>query len=534
MMKPEEPGSVASGSSTRIAGGNGDGTGTGEARGDNSLRLVTFAMMLAMSVAALEQTVVATAMPRIIAALRGGESYPWVFSAYLLMATVSTPIYGKLADLWGRRRLLLFGLGVFLVGSVLSGLSTSMSMLIAMRAVQGLGAGALMPIILTLLGDMYSLEERAKVQGYFSAVWGAASVAGPILGGWLTDQLSWRWVFFIVVPFGLVSVYVIAFHFEEPMAEREVRPIDWQGAVLLASGTSLLLFALLGGSGLSWWLDAALYILAVLAYVGFVFWELRAEDPILPMDLMATPLILASVAGSFLIGALLFGIDAYLPLYIQGTLGRRATDSGMLLMPLFVSWSLSVTVAAKVVVRFGFRLTGVAGTTLIASGMGGIVLGALFPARADILFGIGLMVMGFGMGPTSLSYILAVQNLVPWNRRGVATGAVTFARTMGGVLGVAALGAALNWGLAYRLPGFHDVAAVLRADMSQIVGPEALETIRWTLGHSLRDLFLMMLAAATLGLICAWYLPAGHSDRQSTDPQESEQDGQLSAAAVVD
>ncbi len=303
--------------------GGGHSSGKPEA---TSLRLVTAAMMLAMSVAVLEQTVVATAMPRIIAALNGGESYPWVFSAYLLLMTVSTPIYGKLADLWGRKRLILFGLGLFLLGSVLSGLSRSMGELIAMRALQGLGAGALMPIILTLLGDLFSLKERARVQGYFSAVWGAASVAGPILGGWLTDRLSWRWVFFITVPFGLTAAYVIAFFFHEEVQEREVRPIDWPGAALLAAGTSLLLFALLGGSGRSWVLGVVLASLAMVAYGAFGWWERRAADPIVPLDLLASPTILAAVVGSFLVGGILFGIDTYLPLYIQGcSAGRQRT-----------------------------------------------------------------------------------------------------------------------------------------------------------------------------------------------------------------
>lgn len=491
-------------------GGDG-GPQVGDGSRAASVRLVTAAMMLAMSVAALEQTVVATAMPRIVAALGGGEIYPWVFSAYLLTATVSTPIYGKLADLWGRKRLLLFGLGLFLLGSILSGLSRSMGELIAMRALQGLGAGAVMPLIITLLGDLYTLKERARVQGYFSAVWGAASVAGPILGGWLTDRLSWRWVFFITVPFGLAASLVIGAVFREEVREREVRPIDWPGAGMLGMGTTLLLLALLGGTGSSTLQAAGLAALALLIFGLFGLWERRAVDPILPLDLLATPAILAAVAGSFLVGGLLFGVDAYLPLYVQAVLGRRATDSGMLLVPLFLSWSLSVAVAAKVVVRYGFRASATAGTLLIVAGMAGIVLGTADARRTDIFFACGLVVMGLGMGPATLSYMLSVQNAVPWNRRGVATGSVTFSRTIGGVLGVAAFGAALAWELGRRMPGFRDVAAALKPETLHRLGPEALAGVRETLGHSLRDVFVLMLAAAALGFFCALYLPAGRA-----------------------
>jgi EmrB/QacA subfamily drug resistance transporter len=497
--------------------------------------LVTAAMMLAMTVTALEQTVVATAMPRIIADLGGGEIYTWVISAYLLAATVSTPIYGKLADLLGRKRILLFGLGLFGLGSLLSGLAQTMGQLIAFRVVQGLGAGSVMPIVLTIMGDIYTLRERAKVQGWFSAVWGVSSVAGPILGGFLTDQLTWRWVFFVTIPFGVLAAFVVSVYFREKVEHREVRPIDWAGAGLLAAGSSALLMALLlGESARSWAAPAAFGVGAAALCAVFVWWERRAADPILPLDLLGSPQMLAAIVGSFLIGTLLFGLDTYIPLYLQGVLGRSATNAGKVLMPLFLSWSISVALAARFVVRFGFRSAAIVGTLLIAAGMAIIALGSNDPARSAAFFAGGLVVIGLGFGPASLSYILTVQNSVPWNRRGVATGAITFFRLIGGALGVAILGAALMLDLSHRLPGASDLAALLRAESLAELSRAQQESFRSSLGFSLRDVFLQMTAAAAVGVVCAWKLPKGHAVTAANRSAEDGRDELLPAAAVLE
>ena len=375
----------------RLRAEGADGPEEGPSISAADRRLVTIAMMLAMSVAALEQLVVATAMPRIIASLGGGQHYAWVMSAYLMAATVSTPIYGKLADIFGRRRVLMFGLSVFLLGSVLSGLANSMTMLIAMRGLQGLGAGAVMPMVLTIIGDIFTLSERAKVQSLFSGVWGSASVLGPVLGGFLTDNFSWRWVFFVPLPFGAVALAVIAFRYREVLRSRGGRRLDWPGAALLAAGSSTLLLAILEGTGhlnaQAIWLGLATVVL----FGIFVRWERQAADPILPLDLFASPMILAAMLGNFLLGALLFGLDTYIPLEFQGVLGRSATQAGGLMTPLFTAWSFSVTVAAKVVIRRGFRASAIAGTALILVGLGTIVAGSAFPEvrRLALLGGDG-------------------------------------------------------------------------------------------------------------------------------------------------
>ena len=503
--------------------GEGDSTITAADR-----RLVTIAMMLAMSVAALEQLVVATAMPRIIASLGGGQHYAWVMSAYLMAATVSTPIYGKLADVFGRRRVLMFGLTVFLLGSALSGFSTSMTMLIAMRGLQGLGAGAVMPMVLTIIGDIFTLSERAKVQSYFSAVWGSASVLGPVLGGYLTDYHSWRWVFFVPLPFGAVALAVIALRYREVVRRSGGGRLDWPGAALLAAGSSTLLLTIFEGTGRPDSSTIGLVGLTILLLAAFVWWERRAEDPILPLDLFATPTILAAILGSFLIGALLFGLDAYIPLEFQGVLGRSATEAGGLMTPLFLAWSISVTVAAKLVIRRGFRASAIVGTLLLLAGLATISAGAAFPKYAAWLCPVGMVVVGFGMGPTSLSYILSVQNAVPWGRRGVATGAVTFFRTIGSALGVALLGVVLIADLGARTPGASDLTASIRAESLEKLGPERVAELRESLGLALRDLFALMFVGSAFGLLCAAGLPA-----KATDPAEEHSDDLPDHAAVA-
>ena len=501
-------------------------------------RIITVALMLSMTVISLEQTVVSTAMPSIIAALKGLDIYPWVFSAYLLAATVTTPLYGKLADLLGRKRLLLFGLALFAVGSMLSGLARTMPELIAMRVVQGLGAGAVGPIVLTMLGDLFTLEERAKVQGWFSAVWGISSLAGPALGGVLTDQLSWRWVFFVTVPFAVVSAWILARFVHEKVEHREVLPIDWTGAALLTLSSVVLLLAVLKVGELSWAWGGSLLVLAPVLLGVFLAWERVAPDPVLPLDLILSAHIGAAIAGSFLIGGLLFGLDTYIPLFVQGVGGGTATQAGRVITPLFLSWAVSVAVAAKVVVRLGFRRTAVAGSLLIAAGTLTVAMGTVWPRHSVPLFAGGMVVIGLGMGPTSLSYILAVQNAVAWGRRGAATGAVIFFRTMGGALSVGVLGATLGFELSRRLAtpagAGIDVTAALRPETHRLLTTPQLLAVQDALGRSLRDVFFQMFALAVLAIVCSVGLRGGKAvSHVATDrePALEEQGLELSVGA---
>lgn len=490
-----------------------------EEKGRPDRTMVTVALLLAMAVTALEQTVVSTAMPSIIASLKGLDIYPWVFSAYLLAATVSTPIYGKLADIWGRKRLLLFGLGLFSVGSVLSGQSTSMGMLIAMRVVQGLGAGAVGPIVLTMLGDLFTLAERAKVQSLFSGVWGVSSLAGPALGGWLTDALSWRWVFYVTVPFSVLAAWILVAKVDEKVEPHPVKPIDWSGAILLAAGASVLLLSVLQGTGASIGRVGLLLGVAALILVAFIFREHRAADPVLPLDLVTRGPIAAAIVGSFTVGVLLFGIDTYVPLFVQGVRGGTATEAGFTLTPLFVSWALSVFVAATVVIRLGFRTTAIVGALIVTGGVALIAAGAQWPSLSRTLFPIGLIVTGVGFGPTSLTFILSTQHAVDWGRRGVATGAVTFFRTMGGALGVGFLGATLAYGFSGRLDAAGvkgiDAVAALRPETHGKLGPDQLAAVQAALGRTLRDVFLQMVGVGAVCVLAASRLEPGRADTKA-------------------
>ncbi len=496
--------------------------------------MVTAAMLLAMAVTALEQTVVSTAMPSIIAALKGLDIYPWVFSAYLLAATVSTPIYGKLADLWGRKKVLLFGLGLFSIGSALSGQSSSMGMLIAMRVVQGLGAGAIGPIVLTMIGDMFTLKERAVVQSLFSTVWGVASLAGPALGGVLTDQLSWRWVFYVTVPFGIVAAWVLVRHVDEQVEPRRVAPIDWPGALLLTLGSTSLLLAVLQGADASAVRVGLCLALAAVFLVGFVVREHHAADPVLPLDLIGRGVIAASILGSFAIGVLLFGLDTFIPLFVQGVRGGSATQAGWTMTPMLTAWAVSVFVSVRFVIAFGFRATAMGGGAIITSGVACLAAGIEWPSWSGPLFFVGMVIVGLGFGPTSLSFILCTQHSVAWGRRGVATGAVTFFRTMGGALGVGLLGAVLGFELTGRLASSGtqgvDVAAALRPETHARLAPEVLSLVQQALGRSLRDVFLLMTAVALTTIFAAAWLTPG----QPGESKPGEEAEDFALAAVVE
>jgi len=504
-------------------------------------RIVTVALLLAMMVTAVEQLVVSPAMTTIIAKLNGLDIFPWVISAYLLATTVSTPIYGKLADLFGRKKVLLFGLILFTVGSVLSGTSQSMRQLIAMRTIQGLGAGAVGPIVLTMLGDLFTLRERAKIQGLFSAVWGSSSVAGPLMGGYLADHLGWRWVFLICVPFAIAAIAMLVYYVSEPPVPRNAAPIDWAGALLLTAALSSLLWTVLNGARQTVVASVILLVASGVLFVVFVIREHHATDPILPLDLMTRPVIAAALVGSLCFGGIFFGLDTYVPLFVQGVRGGAATQAGMALMPLFIAWAISVALAARLVVHHGFRRAGVIGSALAALGSLGLVIGACFPDWSRLCFIVGLVIVGTGMGPTSLSFILAVQHSVSWGQRGVATGAATFLRTVGGAVGVGLLGATLAWELARRLAsaggGAIDVVSALRPETHTHLSAGDLALVQSSLGLTLRDVFIQIVLLGLGSMICAFWLPGKQATLAHAnidlDEETLEDDGLAVAAAEV-
>ena len=458
-------------------------------------RAITAGLLLGMSLGALEATVVSTAMPTVIATLGGLAHYSWVFSAYLLTSTASVPIWGRLSDLYGRRRMYLTGIAIFLAGSVLSGAATSMVQLIAWRALQGLGAGCIIPLSMTIVGELYTLQERPRTQALFSGVWGIASIAGPLVGGYITDYLDWRWVFFLNVPFGFLAAGVIAAAYPPPQRVASVR-VDWLGAGLLFSGVSTLLIALGGVSGMpAWpWIAATIVLLA-----AFVVVERRAKEPILPLDLFRVPVIARSLSVVFLVGIALFGAIAFIPLFVQAVRGGTATEAGQAITPLFLGWVVMSIVGARLTVVLGYRIVSIGGSALMTLGFFGLTLVSAESPQWVLL--VSCTTIGAGMGTQMLSLLLAVQHGVDRSRLGIATSLNQFSRSIGAAVGVAAMGAILSRSLAgVALPGGADAFA---ATASMLTGP-----VRAQFAGALHRVFLAGAMVSAAGLFATFFLPA--------------------------
>lgn len=464
--------------------------------------LVTIGVMTGMLLAALEATVVGTAMPTIVASLGGLAHYSWVFSAYLLTSTVTVPVWGKLSDLFGRRRLFQTGVLVFLAGSAACGLSQSMTQLIVARAVQGLGAGALVPLAMTIIGDIFTLEERAKMQGLFSGVWGVSSIFGPIVGGFITDQLSWRWVFLINLPVGIAAAAIIGFALVEP-PRHEKPAIDYLGAVVLTGAMTVLLLAL-GGEQLLTARNVALMALVVAALFWFVAIERRAADPIVPLGLFRNRVIAVAVAVGFLAGIAMFAAITFVPLLAQGVFGATATEAGSFLTPLMLSWVLASIIGGRLLIRLGSRV-------LVFSGLGSMLAG--FIALATFHRGTPRMVMmvelvliGAGLGMTMLTLLIASQHSVAREQLGITTSLNQFSRSIGGALGVAILGAFLAAGLAEYS---QNPNALVNAEARADIAPGELLKLQGALEGTLRTIFAVSAGVVALAMLTALALPKG-------------------------
>lgn len=466
-------------------------------------RWITAGLLLGMSLGALEATVVSTAMPTVIATLGGLAHYSWVFSAYLLTSTASVPIWGRLSDLYGRRRLYLAGVLVFIVGSALSGAAGSMTQLILFRAIQGLGAGAIIPLGMTIVGELYSLDERARAQALFSGVWGVASIAGPLVGGYITDALSWPWVFYLNLPFGVLAMGVIAAAYPAAPPTTQAR-IDWPGAALLFGGVTALLVALSDAAPMPWaWMAAALGLLA-----AFVLVERRAAQPILPLDLFDNLVVSRSLAVAFLVGTAMFGAIAFVPLFVQAVLGGSATEAGTTLTPLFLGWVLSSIAGARLSVRTGYRRVTTAGVALIAVGFAMLVLMEVDSGRTMLL--LSALVLGCGMGLSMLSLLLAIQHGVERPRLGLATSLNQFSRSIGAAVGVAIMGAMLA----------RSMAGLDLPDGAQALAGATLKldnAARLHLAGALQQVFAVGAGMTVLALIACVFLPPVDFSRGVTE-----------------
>ncbi len=400
--------------------------------------------MLSTGLVAIDATIIATAVPSIVDNLGGFAEFPWLFSVYLLAQAVTVPVYGKLADVFGRKPVMLFGIGLFLLGSVLCGLAWNMTALIAFRAVQGLGAGAVQPMSMTIVGDLYSLEERAKVQGYIAGVWAISSVVGPTLGGIFAEYVSWRWIFFVNIPLCLVAAAMIGLRFSEQVQRRRPR-IDYAGATVLTLALTLLILGLLeGGQAWAWSSAPSVAVLAggVVLLGFFVLVERRAADPVVPLHLLRRRLLVATNLVSACVGAVLLGLTSYVPTFVQDVLGTGPLVAGFALAALTMGWPLSASQAGRVYLRIGIRSTALIGGAVTVVGAALLLLlgessGVLEVAATVFLIGLG---MGFTAAPT----LIAAQTAAQWQERGVVTGANMFFRSAGSAVGVAVFGALVN------------------------------------------------------------------------------------------
>lgn len=416
---------------------------------------VLAAVMLATAVVAVDSTVVATAVPSIVSDLGGFASYPWLFSVYLLTQAVTAPLYGKYADVLGRKPVMFFGIAVFVLGSTLCGLTWTMTGLIIARAIQGIGAGAVLPMAWTIVGDIYTVAERARVQGYTASVWGVSSVLGPTIGGLFSEYLHWRWIFFINIPLGVVAIWMLRRNLHETV-ERRRHTIDYAGAALLTLGCTLMILGLLGG-GVSWaWaspLTAVVFGVGSVALVGFVLVERRAVEPILPLWVFSDRLLIGGNLAGMATGIVVTGLSAYVPTFAQGVLGTGAFVAGLALAGMNVGWPLAATLSGRVYTRIGFRRTALIGCTLIVAGAAWC---AALPSDVTVItVSLACLVLGAGLGLTSTPVLVGLQAAVGWGQRGVVTASNGFFRTVGSAIGAALFGAIANAVLATHAPLTH-------------------------------------------------------------------------------
>jgi len=416
-------------------------------------RWVFVGIMLSIFLAAIESTVVATAMPTVVTSLGGIRIYSWVFSGFLLTQTVTMPLWGRFSDLYGRRPIYLVGLATFLAGSALSGASQNMVQLILFRMVQGLGAGALMTLGYTIIGELYGLERRARMQGYISSVWGLASLMGPWAGGVLTDHVSWRWVFYINLPFGAVAMALIAAALTGAAKPARRPVVDGVGVGLFAAGVSALLLGIVEAGRVGSWSRpdvVGLLVLGVLVLVAFVVVEQRAVEPIVPLRLFKNRMVLAAVVTRFLAGMAMFGALSFVPLFLQSVTGASATGAGLVLTPFVLGWVVMSVLSARLVLRVGYR-------TVVVAGMASLTVAFLLFGRWSVTLTSGsamfdVLLAGIGMGMVVVPMLIAVQSVVARIDLGAATSLTQFFMSIGGALGLSLMGAVMSQRLHAGLP----------------------------------------------------------------------------------
>ena len=464
------------------------------------------AVMLAIFMTAIDAYIVATAMPTIVADLGGFRLFSWAFAAYLLAQAVTIPIYGRLADLYGRKRVFFAGTSVFLLGSLLCGFAWGMVPLILFRVLQGAGAGAVQPIATTIIGDIYAPVERARMQGYVSGVFGVAAIIGPTLGAFVVEHVSWSLVFWVNLPIGAATFLMFGLFLHERREPRRHR-IDYLGSVLLILGVGAPMLALVQVGNSDGVTLAALAVGGVIALAALAAHERRAAEPMLPVTLWRNRVVAVGCLAGFFNGALMMAISGFLPTYVQGAMGRNATAAGVVLAASSVSWAFASMASGRLMIRTSYRLAAsIGGFCLVA---GSWVLITLEPASGVLWAGFGAFILGVGMGFCNTAFIVSIQASVDWNRRGMATSATMFMRIVGQSVGAAVFGAILNIGIYSQLPDAGDAVNRLMSPVArQSLGASEIARLTEAVGASLHVVYIIAGLVAVVSLILALALPA--------------------------
>jgi len=464
--------------------------------------LTVVGLVLALAMGALEATVISTAMPTVIGDLGGIHFYAWVANAYLLASSVTVPIYGKLSDIYGRKPIMLFGIAMFLFGSAASGAAQSMGQLIVFRAIQGLGAGAMQPMAITIVGDIFDLEERSKMQGVFGAAWGVFGLIGPMVGGLIVHHLSWRWVFYINLPFGLAAAALVVTQLHEQI-EKKRHTLDFLGAGLLAGGVVAVLLA---ASRLGAQTTVICAALSVVLLVAFFAVERRAPEPVLPLELFARPVMAVSSLIGALIGGAMIATLTYVPLFVQGVLRGSPTEAGTAITPMVIGWPVASAIAGRMIPKVGFR-------PLIRFGLGVTAAAGVALALVGETHGLtGLRVctaaFGVGMGFANTALLIAVQTSVTWEQRGIATASTMFFRTIGGTLAVGVMGGVINASLMADASIPADAASqVLSREGTSALSPDLLAHLGAALASGLGTVFWIVAGMGALAFLTGLWFP---------------------------
>jgi EmrB/QacA subfamily drug resistance transporter len=479
-------------------------------------KLTVVALLCAVFLAAMEATAVATVMPTIVGDLGGLDTYAWVFTAYMMSSTITVPIYGKLADIYGRKPILQFGIGLFLAGSLASAVAGSMTQLILFRALQGLGAGAIQPMGLTITGDIFKIEERAKVTAIFGTVWGIAGISGPMIGSVIVETLGWPWIFYVNIPFGIASAWIIQKALQEKIEKKKVS-LDWLGAFFLSSAISCCLLAVNDPE------DMILLVpLSLLSFLAFLLVEQRAKDPMVPLDMFANPVISNASLVSIMLGGAMLSFVTYLPLYVESVRRMGVYAAGLSIIPMGIGWPLASGFSARILSKVGFRRLLRTGLILVFSGCS-LTAVAAYANFHFVFLMLGMGLLGLGMGFSNIPLLFSVQSSVNWNRRGSATASTLFFRTVGGTIAVGVMGAVL--------------AKALRRDpllppglANKLIGPshghgvsaELLERLSRVMDWGLYRIFFFSAGIALLALLFGLFFPDIGKEPKNDEAIESE------------